>query len=316
MNSSQREKPGTQVASLKEIGKSVYAWIGANGDSNAGAVGTSNGLLAIDAQQTKSLGCAFRRAIEDASGTPTIQLVDTHFHLDHTAGNVAFSDVPIIGHDKTLKSMAAYLGPADDNRWRVSDPTARLQLFFGSNLQELVPAGDPLEQWFRARLSGPDYEAIELVGPSQTFDDRMNFQCPSDTLLAEYKGPAHCDGDLILYLTRQKIAFLGDLLFVGRFPWLGDCDLDGWIDRLDYVLSLEIETVVPGHGQLCTLREVAAFRELLQSLRTGVSLALSSRRSEEATVHELSFPQYAAMPRYREWLPANLRAAYRYLKRG
>ena len=69
MNSSQREKPGTQVASLKEIGKSVYAWIGANGDSNAGAVGTSNGLLAIDAQQTKSLGYAFRRAIEDASGT-------------------------------------------------------------------------------------------------------------------------------------------------------------------------------------------------------------------------------------------------------
>ena len=44
MNSSQREKPGTQVASLKEIGKSVYAWIGANGDSNAGAVGTSSDI--------------------------------------------------------------------------------------------------------------------------------------------------------------------------------------------------------------------------------------------------------------------------------
>ncbi len=311
-----REKPGTQAASLKQIGQSVYAWIGANGISNAGAVGTLNGLLAIDAQQTKRLGYAFRRAIEDASGTTTTQLVDTHFHLDHTAGNVAFADVPIIAHDKTLKSLRAYLGPADDNRWSVSDPTTRLQLFFGSNLQELVPADDPLEQWFRARLSGPDYEAIELVGPSQTFADRMNFQCPSDTLLAEYKGPAHCDGDLILYLLRQKIAFLGDLLFVGRFPWLGDCDLSGWIDRLDYVLSLEIETVVPGHGQLSTLREVAAFRELLQSLRTGVGRALSSGLSEEATVHDLTFPQYAAMPRYREWLPANLRATYRYLKRG
>ena len=148
----------------------------------------------------------------------TTQLVDTHFHLDHTAGNVAFADVPIIAHDKTLKSLRAYLGPADDNRWRVSEPATRLQLFFGSNLQELVPAGDPLEQWFRARLSGPDYETIELVGPSQTFADHISFQCPTDTLLADYKGPAHCDGDLILYLPRQKIAFLGDLLFVGRFP--------------------------------------------------------------------------------------------------
>jgi hypothetical protein len=42
----------------------------------------------------------------------------------------------------------------------------------------------------------------------------------------------------------------------------------------------------------------------------------TSGLSEEATVHDLSFPQYAAMPQYREWLPANLRAAYRYLKRG
>jgi cyclase len=304
------------MASLVTIGSGVHAWIGDNGDSNAGAVETPDGLTAIDAQQTRPLGRKFRDAIERATGLPVVRLIDTHFHLDHTAGNVAFADVPIVAHDMTLQSMRRYLGAADGNRWVVTDPSVKLRLFFGSNILDLVPAGDPLEAWFQARLSGPDYGAIELLAPSDTFADQVLFPCANDTLRAEYWGPAHCNGDLIVYLPRQKIAFLGDLLFDGRFPWLGDCDLDGWIDRLDRVISLDIDTVVPGHGGMSTLKEVAVFRDLLCALRGAASRAVSAGFSEEATVREVALPQYAVLPRYREWLPANLRASYRYLKGG
>jgi cyclase len=300
--------------SLQTIGSGVYAWIGVNGDSNAGAVLTPDGLIAIDAQQTKELGRNFRTAIEKEIGRPATQLIDTHFHLDHTAGNVAFADIPIIAQDKTLQSMKGHLGDAEGNRWLVSDPGEKLRMFFGSNVQELVPPGDPLEQWFLNRLSGRDYETIELIGPSETFNDRMVFQRPEGAMYADYWGPAHCDGDLILHVPRQKIAFLGDLLFVGRFPWLGDCDLDGWIARLDRILCLDIDTVVPGHGGLSTLKEVASFRDLLASLRAAAHKAVASGLSEDATVREVELPQYASMPRYREWLPSNLRAVYRYLK--
>lgn len=304
------------MPTLVKIGNGVHAWIGANGNSNAGAVETSNGLVAIDAQQTEALGLEFRRSIENASGRPTVQLIDTHFHLDHTAGNVVFSDMPIVAHDRTRHLMRAYLSVIDGARWAVSDPAAKLRLFFGANIQELVPPDDPLAQWFEARVNGPDQGAIELVAPSETFGDDLAVQCTNDTLRAEYWGPAHCDGDLVLHLPHQKIAFLGDLLFVGRFPWLGDCDLDGWIARLDRVLLLDINTVVPGHGGVSTLKEVAAFRDLLRALREAAARAVSSKMSEEAVVREVFLPQYASMPRYREWLSPNLRAAYRYLKRG
>jgi cyclase len=302
--------------SLQKIGNGVYAWIGVNGDSNAGAVLTSDGMLAIDAQQTRELGCSFRAVIEKETGRPTTQLIDTHLHLDHTAGNVVFADIPIVAQDKTLLSMQACLGAVDGNRWLVSNHDEKLRLFFGSNVQELVPPGDPLEQWLLKRMSGPGYDTIELIGPSETFSDQMVFQRPEGALHADYWGPAHCDGDLVLHIPRQKIAFLGDLLFVGRFPWLGDCDLDGWIARLDHILSLDIVTVVPGHGRVSTLKEVASFRDLLAALRAAVQRAASSGLSEDATVHEVALPQYAAMPRYREWLPPNLRSAYRYLKQG
>ena len=54
--------------SLQRLSKDVYAWIGAGGDSNAGAVLTKDGLLAIDAQQTPQLGREFRRWIESETG--------------------------------------------------------------------------------------------------------------------------------------------------------------------------------------------------------------------------------------------------------
>jgi cyclase len=299
-----------------QIGNGVHAWIGANGDWNAGAVETPNGLVAIDAQQTKALGQQFRQAIEKASARPASLLIDTHFHLDHTAGNVVFADVPIAAHVKTLELMRAYVGSMDGTRWTVSDPVVKLRLLFGSNIQELVPPGDPLAPWFEARMNREGGQPIELVAPSETFAGHLAIPCASDTLYAEYWGPAHCDGDLVVRLPRQRIAFLGDLLFVGRFPWLGDCDLDGWIARLDRVLALDIDTIVPGHGRVSTPREVAEFRDLLRALREAAARAGASGFSEEATMHEVALPQYASMPRYREWLPPNLRAAYRYLKRG
>jgi cyclase len=111
-----------------------------------------------------------------------------------------------------------------------------------------------------------------------------------------------------------KVAFLGDLMFYGRFPWLGDCDLDGWIEQLARILSLDIDMVVPGHGPVVTLAEVAEFRVLLLAIRGAAANAISMGASEEAAVQKAGLGQFEHMPRYREWMPFNVRAAYRYLK--
>lgn len=299
---------------LQRISRNAYAWIGVNGDSNAGAVETPNGFLVIDAQQTVRLARGLRSTVEAMSGKPVAALINTHFHLDHTAGNVIFSDVPVFAHERTLRALQNYLGPISNGRWTVTDVPTKLRLFFGSNIQELVPQGSPEEAWFLKRMSGPDYDSIDLKAPSETFADRMNFVLSSDTLHAEYRGPAHCDGDLILHLEKEKVAFLGDLLFLGRFPWFGDCDLDGWIARLGEVLKLELTAIVPGHGPVGTLKDVANFRTLLIDVRSAVAAAIKAGASEAAAVREVRLPQYAAIPRYPEWMPFNIRATYRYLK--
>jgi cyclase len=301
-------------ASLQKIGNGVYAWIGARGDSNAGAIETQDGVLVIDAQQTSQQGLEFRSVLESEIKRPIYRLINSHFHLDHTAGNVSFSDLPIVAHKCTYSILKKELGEPSETGWLVTDDQQKLRLFFGLNIQELVPPGDPAEVWFQQRMSGEAYQSIRLVPPSELFEDKFHVRSHGDCFRAEYWGAAHCDGDLVMYLDRQKIAFLGDLLFVGRFPWFGDCDLEGWIGILDRVLKLDITTVVPGHGPVTSLKEVAVFRELLHSMRDVVLKALRSGLSEDAAVAEILLPAYRNMPRYAEWMPFNVRSTYRYLK--
>ncbi len=304
-------KPQPQA---KEIARGVYAWIGVNGDSNAGVIDTGAGLAAIDAQQSADQGRAFRRSIETIAGAPVTQLINTHFHLDHTAGNVAFADVPIVAQHKTATFMNDYMGTRGQTRWNVQDADQRLRLFFGSNFNELVPSGDPLYAWFLTRVRRPGLETLELLAPNDTFDEARELKWTGGTARLTYVGPAHCDGELIIHLPEQKIAFLGDLLFVGRFPWLGDCDLNGWISCLDRLQQLDLALVVPGHGDVCAPQEMARFRTLLSDLRDAVDAHIRHGGSEDAAVHDIALPQYAGLPRYKEWLPSNLRSIYRYLK--
>ncbi len=301
--------------SLAPVANGVYAWIGAGGDSNAGVVDTPEGLIVIDAQQTEAQGRHFRQTVEKALGKPVRRLINSHFHLDHVAGNIAFADAPIIAHERTSSILRDMLGPEPaGGAWEVSDPLIKLKLFFGSNIDELLAADKAGLDWFMRRVSGPSYDAMSVRAPTESFADRFEFQLPDDTLRCEYWGPAHCDGDLVIHLPRAGVVFLGDLLFVGRFPWFGDCDLGGWVERLDQVLRLDVTTVIPGHGPPATLREVAVFRELLASTHEAVLKAVQAGLSEDAAVAKIHLPQYADMPRYDAWMPFNLRATYRALR--
>jgi len=107
----------TDQARLVTVAPGVHAWIGAGGDSNAGAIETPDGVLVIDAQQYPRRGRMFRTAITAATSKPLRMLIDTHCHLDHTHGNVVFQDLPILAHDKCLAAMQAALGPLSGDRW-------------------------------------------------------------------------------------------------------------------------------------------------------------------------------------------------------
>ncbi|MBK5957527.1 hypothetical protein CCR97_04785 [Rhodoplanes elegans] len=83
----------TPDSQLQPVGAGAYVWRGADGESNAGAVDTGDSLLVVDTQQNESLARTFRATLADQLGKPIRAVVNTHYHLDHVAGNEA-GDVP------------------------------------------------------------------------------------------------------------------------------------------------------------------------------------------------------------------------------
>jgi len=215
-----------------------------------------------------------------------------------------------MGHEKTLQALERELGPLTAEGVTVSDAMSKVRMFFGNNFEDLVPEVE--RKWFIDRVGGS--APLMIRPPTETFADRLEFRLPHDVLRMEYWGPAHCDCDVVSYLDKSGVLFMGDLFFHGRFPWFGDCDLNGWIASLDRVLTMDLKTIIPGHGPSASLKEVAMFRDLLAAVRRGVEAALRAGLTEDAAAHEIVLADFAGMQRYKEWMPYNIRSAYRYLR--
>lgn len=301
-------------ATLVQLAEGVHAFLGAGGDSNAGAIETPEGLLVIDAQQHAPLARKFRAALAGLTEKPISWLINTHYHLDHTGGNCIFApEAPILAHQKCREKFWEILGPEQAMGRPVAELDTKLQLLFGPNIDDLIPPGDPGWDWFRRRVGAPEFETVTIVLPTHTFAERFEFHLPDRTVVLEHLGPAHCDNDIIVHLSEEGIVFVGDLLFVGRFPWLGDGDIERWIVALDRVEKLGVDRVVPGHGPPVTLKEAREFRNMLATLRDAVAEALAAGLSEEEAMRRVQLPDYVSLPRYREWMPWNVRNVYRLL---
>jgi cyclase len=74
------------------------------------------------------------------------------------------------------------------------------------------------------------------------------------------------------------------------------------------------DAAVPGHGVPVTLKEVAAFRDMLVALRAAVAENIKAGSSEDAASREVRLPTYASIPRYDDWPSVDVRAVYRYLR--
>jgi glyoxylase-like metal-dependent hydrolase (beta-lactamase superfamily II) len=99
--------------------------------------------------------------------------------------------------------------------------------------------------------------------PNITFSDRIRLylsgtqrDTPIDLL---YFGPAHTDGDTIVYFPDEKVAFIGDLIFIGREQLIHrhkNGNSFGLVRVLKAILSLDAEIFVHGHGDLATRKDI------------------------------------------------------------
>lgn len=235
---------------LHELGDGCHAYLqpdGGWGWSNAGLICGDGASLLVDTLFDLRLTGEMLDAMAGRTAThPIGSLVNTHANGDHCYGNREAADrfdgLEVIASKATAQEM--------------SDVPPEM-------LAALNHAPGEIGELFRSFFGEFHFDGIELRLPDRTFDDRFEIDVGGRTVELIEVGPAHTAGDTIVYVPDASTVFTGDILFVGGAPIVWAGPLSNWIAACDLMLSMGVETVVPGHGPITDTSGILAVRDYL-----------------------------------------------------
>jgi len=177
-------------------------------------------LIVVDANYPSGARLALQSA-KRISDKPVKYVFDTHHHGDHLYGNAVWSQAGAV----TL----AYTGVMDE-------------------LKRYEPA-----RWMAAAKKRPDVAELNLDAPEppkQTFD-KSPFVLKDSTREVRFYffGWAHTRGDGFVYLPKEKVLCTGDAVVNGPHNNTSDANIGNWPAVIRNVQRLDIQYVLPGHGE-------------------------------------------------------------------
>lgn len=248
----------TYTRGLHDLGNSVYAYLqpdGSWGWSNAGIIIDGATSLLVDTlydlKLTGEMLATMRRALPAAASID--MLVNTHANADHCYGNQLVADARIIASARTAEEMLEL-------------PPDRMSM--------LMKQADHLGAFgaFAKRAFAPfDFENISLTLPDTTFEERLDLRVGTKAVQLLEVGPAHTRGDTLVYVPGDKVVFTGDILFIEGHPIIWAGPVSNWIRACEIILSLDVETIVPGHGPITDKRGVKQLKGYFEYLLSEVS---------------------------------------------
>jgi cyclase len=307
------------VLDLTKLADGIYVQV-SNPDSdavsNSGIVVLDSGVLVFDTHFTPEAGDALLEKIRGVTPKQVRYIVNSHFHPDHTHGNQSFPTAKqIIGSSRTRRDMLERDLP------KLNQAQAMAQSQIEQLSKDLSQASGDLkkQEALRAQLGQRQafmrrMSALKIVPPNMTFEDRMSFIDAGREVEFLYLGAGHTDGDIVLLLPQEKIAFLGDLFFHDGIPNVEDANLAEWTKTLHDVLKLDARTFVPGHGLAGTREDVEKFLGYFEDLKALVEPAVTRGEPLEQIVQDLRLPAKYSSYSFQNLFPANLQKMYMELK--
>jgi cyclase len=212
---------------MRRVGKNSFTEIYFAG-CNPSFVETSDGYVMIDSPQQPIDAVRWRERMEDKA--PIRYLINTEPHGDHISGNAYFPHVKVVGQVKLQECFEQYLyafGTLDEKRERFKET-------------------DPDSVWL---VGHPDYPAVNP--PTLTFTDALTLNVGNHTFNIIHM-PGHTAPQTSVHVPEEGVVFTGDNIFYKCRSWLQECDPWEWLAALKSIEALDVETIIPGHGDPCT----------------------------------------------------------------
>ena len=232
------KEAATAKVTVENLRRNISILSGAGG--NIAVLTGPDGKLLVDAGIITARPHV-SEALASINGDPIKQLINTHWHFDHTGGNewVHEAGASILAHENTRKHL--------------SQPT-RVE-----------------GNWQYTFLASPA-SAI----PSTVFKDERTLDFNKTSLMLNYYPPAHTDSDISVYFPEADILHTGDTFWNRDYPFIDYASggsIDGHISAAEANIARVTDKtiVIPGHGVVGGKADLILFRDVLVEIRDKVA---------------------------------------------
>jgi glyoxylase-like metal-dependent hydrolase (beta-lactamase superfamily II) len=122
-----------------------------------------------------------------------------------------------------------------------------------------------------------------------TYSSRLTLRQGGQHLTLVNCGPAHTDGDTIIYISPANVAVVGDIFSNHFYPIIdlaSGGSMDGMIHSVDQILAQTDEKtkIVPGHGPVATRSDLKDYREMLVQVRQRIEVLVGAGKTMDEAV--------------------------------
>jgi glyoxylase-like metal-dependent hydrolase (beta-lactamase superfamily II) len=310
--------PAPAPGDLNKLAEGVFARVvspDSDAVSNAGVVVLDSGVLLFDTHFTPEAADALQEKLKAVTSKPVRYIVNSHFHSDHTHGNQAVAGVrQIIGSSNTRRDMLQK-DLATLNQMQTMAQSQVEQLSKDIRQEQDVKAQEALRIQLNQRTAFMRRMAsLKILAPWMAIDDNLSILDGGREVDLLCLGPGHTDGDVVLYLPEEKVAFLGDLFFHEALPNVEDAHILDWIKTLREAVKLDANSFVPGHGQVGSKSDVEDFITYFEDLKALVEPGVTRGDTLEQVIRDLRLPAKYVSYSFQNFFPANVQKMYTELK--
>lgn len=244
------KEAATAKIAVQTLRRNITVLLGAGG--NIAVLTGADGKLLVDAEIVTARANVVA-ALAGINADPIKQLINTHWHFDHTGGNdwVHQAGASILAQENTRKHL---LKDTRVEGWKHTFPAA--------------PAG-----------------AI----PSTVFAEDYTVHANHSTLVLKHYLPAHTDSDISVHFTEADVFHTGDTFWNRSYPFIDYStggSLDGQIRAAEANIAKVTDKtlVIPGHGAVCGKADLILFRDTLVEFRDKVSTMKKQGKSLQEVI--------------------------------
>ena len=286
-------------------------------NSNAAIIETNDGVVVVDSHSKPSAARALYKEIQAVTKKPVKKIINTHFHWDHWQGNEVYAQAnPSLEIIASEKMKAALLRP-NSGVGGVPFIETQLKNLPGEIAKLKTDIQSAPDAETKARLENNLQQAesymrelqnIKPAVPNRTVSQTMSLQEGGREIRLMLLGRGHTDGDLYIYMPREKVV-----------ATMNDGYPEDWARTVAELEKLDIERIVPGHGEPAPKAHLEKFRGYLTDLVAAVKKAgadgmpldaMKTKIADDLAPKYESYMSRYPVGQYRDRVPVNVEAAY------